>query len=70
MFLIEYIAPRRVRGLILFLIDVVDAHEGAGEGGDFAEGYEEGFVDLALGVDKDAAIEHYETTDGEDGGCQ
>ena len=49
--------------ILLFLIDVVDAHEGAGEGGYFAEGYEERFVDLALGVDEDAAIEHYEATD-------
>ena len=53
---------------LFFLVDVVDAHEGAGEGGYFAEGYEEGFVDLALGVDKDSAIEHYEATYTEDGG--
>ena len=53
---------------LFFLINVVDAHEGAGEGGDFAEGYEEGFVDLALGVDEDAAIEHYEAADTEEGG--
>jgi hypothetical protein len=53
---------------LFFLVDVVDAHEGAGEGGYFAEGYEEGFVDLALGVDEDSAIEHYEATYTEDGG--
>lgn len=27
-------------------------------------------MDLALGVDKDAAIEHYETAYTEDGGCE
>ena len=53
---------------LFFLVDVVDAHEGAGEGGYFAEGYEEGFVDLALGVDEDTAIEHYEATYTEEGG--
>ena len=71
MFLSEYIAPRRVEEKgerLFFLIDVVDAHEGAGEGGDFAEGYEEGFVDLALGVDEDATKEHYQAAYTEEGG--
>ena len=54
--------------ILFFFIDVVDAHEGAGEGGYLAEGYEEGFVDLALGVDEDAAIEHYQAAEGEDSG--
>ena len=53
---------------LFFLIDVIYSHQSAGEGGDFAEGYEEGFVDLALGVDEDAAIEHYQAADTEEGG--
>ena len=66
MFLSEYIAPRRVEEKgdgLFFLIDVVDAHEGAGEGGNLAEGYEEGFVYFSARVDIDAAVEHYEAAD-------
>ena len=53
---------------LFFLIDIVYTHESAGEGGYFAEGYEEGFVDLALGVDEDAAKEHYQAAYGKEGG--
>ena len=48
--------------LTFLFVDVVDAEEGAGKGGGFAEGYEEGLVDLALGVDEDAAEEEDEAT--------
>ena len=54
--------------LVFLLIDVVNAEEGAGEGGGFAESHKEGFVDLALGVDEDAAKEKNEASDGEDKG--
>ena len=62
-------SERRPSGQLLFLlVDIVDAEEGTGEGGGFAEGYEEGFVDLTLGVDEDAAKEQDEAADGEDCG--
>ena len=54
--------------LLLALVNVVNAEECTGEGGGFAEGYKEGFVDLALGVDEDAAKEKNEASDGEDKG--
>ena len=47
-----------------FFIDVVDAEQGAGEGGGFAEGYEEGLVDLSLRINEDAAEEEYESAKG------
>ena len=53
---------------LFFLIDVVDSHEGAGEGGYFAEGYEERGVDLALGVNEDSAEEHDQASKGEEEG--
>ena len=48
---------------MLTLVDVVDAEECAGEGGGLAEGYEEGFMDLSLRVDKEAAEEEDESTE-------
>ena len=36
-------------------VDVVDAHQRAGEGGDFPERDEERFMDLAFGVNEDSA---------------
>ena len=54
--------------LLFLLIDVVNAEEGAGEGGGFAKGDKEGFVDLSLGVNEDAAKEKNEASDGEDKG--
>ena len=50
------------------LIDIINSEQSAGEGGCFAEGYEEGFVDLSLRVDEDATKEENETSDGEDKG--
>ena len=49
----------RVKGtkLVFLLVNVVNAEEGTSEGGSFAEGYKDGFVDLALGVDEDATKE-------------
>ncbi len=41
--------------LVLFLVDVVDAHQRAGEGSYFPERDEERFMDLAFGVDEDSA---------------
>ena len=54
--------------LVFLLVDIIDAEEGTGEGGGFAEGYEEGFVDLTLGVDEDTTKEEDKTANGEDGG--
>lgn len=54
--------------LFLFLIDIVDTEEGAGEGSGFSKGDEEGLVDLALGVNEDAAKEQNQASDGEDKG--
>ena len=54
--------------LLFLLIDVVYSEQSAGKGGGFAEGYKEGFVDLALGVNEDAAKEQYQTSYREDKG--
>ena len=51
-----------------FLVNVIYSEQGAGKGGGFAEGYKEGFVDLALGVNEDATKEKNEASDGEDKG--
>ena len=48
-------------GALLFVI-VVYSKQTTGEGGGFAEGYEEGLMDLALGVNEDAAEEEDEAT--------
>jgi hypothetical protein len=53
---------------LLTLIHVVNSEQCTGEGGGFAEGYEEGFVDLTLGVDEYTTKEEDETANGEDGG--
>ena len=45
-------------------VDVVDAHQRAGEGGDFPERDEERFMDLSLRIDEDAAKEEDESADG------
>ena len=50
--------------MLFLLIDVIDTHECTGEGGYFAEGYEQGFMYLALRVDKDTAEEHYQASNG------
>ena len=55
--------------LVFLLIDVVNAEEGAGEGGGFSESHKQSFVDLALGVNEDAAKEQYQTSYREDKGC-
>ena len=67
-FNVEIKFRRNGRSLIFLFIDVIDTHECSGEGGDFTEGYEQGFVDLALWVNIDTAEEENEATDGEDGG--
>ena len=54
-------AEHPTKSTFLF-VDVVDAEEGTGKGGGFAEGYEEGLMDLALGVNEDAAEEEDEAT--------
>ena len=48
-------------------VDVVDAHQRAGEGGYFPERDEERFMDLAFGVNKDSAKEQEEAAKTEDG---
>ena len=53
--------------LLLSTINIINSKQSAGEGGGFAEGYEEGFVDLTLGVDEDTTKEEDETANGEDG---
>ena len=50
------------------LVGIVDSEQGTGEGGGLAKSYEEGGMDLALRVDKDATEEEYEATNGKDGG--
>ena len=50
-------------------IDIVYTEERTGEGTGLAKGYEEGGVNLALGVDKDAKEEENEASDGEHKGC-
>ena len=57
-----------IQQLLFLLIDIVYSEQGAGEGGGFAESHKEGFVDLSLGVDEDAAKEKNEASDGEDKG--
>ena len=54
-------------GALLFVI-VIYSKQTTRKGRGFAEGYEEGFVDLALRVDKDAAKEQDEASDGENCG--
>ena len=51
-----------------FFIDVVDTEEGTGEGGGFAEGYQERGVDFSLRVDEDAAEEEDEAAGRKDKG--
>lgn len=41
--------------LVFLLVNVVDAHQRAGEGGYFPERDEERFMDLSFGVDKESA---------------
>ena len=50
-------------------IDIVYTEQRTGEGTSLAEGYEEGGVDLALGVNEDATEEENEASDGEHKGC-
>ena len=53
--------------LVFLLVDVIDAHQRAGEGGYFPERDEERFMDLAFGVDEDSAEEEDEAAKTEDG---
>ena len=46
-------------------VNVIDAHQRAGEGGDFPERDEERFMDLPFRVNKDSAKEENETSGGE-----
>ena len=55
--------------LFLFLIDIIYSKQCSRKGRRLAEGYQEGFVDLALRVDEDAAEEKDEAPDGEHKGC-
>ena len=54
--------------LVFLLVNVVDAEQSTCKCRSLAEGYEEGFVDLTLGVDEDTTKEEDETANGEDGG--
>ena len=61
----------RVRVNIIFeFVNIIYSEQGAGEGGEFTEGDEEGLMDLTLRVDVHAAEEENEPANGEDGGCQ
>ena len=53
--------------LLSFFIGVINSEDCSGEGGDLSESYEERFVDLPERGDIDAAEEHDQTSDGEDG---
>ena len=55
--------------LVFLLVNVIYSEQCPCKGGGFAEGYKEGLVDLALGGNEDAAKEQYQTSDGEDKGC-
>ena len=55
--------------LTLLFINVIYSKQGSGEGGGFAEGYQEGFVDLPLRFDEDTTEEEYQSSDGEHKGC-
>ena len=55
-------------GALLFVI-VIYSKQTTCKGGGFSEGNEEGFVDLSLRIDEDAAEEQDETSDGEDKSC-
>ena len=55
----------RLRSLF---VDVVDAHQRAGEGGDFPERDEERFMDLAFGVNEDTTEEEDEAAKGQNCG--
>ena len=57
-----------IQQLLFLLIDIVYSEQGAGEGGGFAESHKQSLVDLALGVNEDAAKEKNEASDGEDKG--
>ena len=55
--------------LVFLFVDVVDAHQRAGEGGYFPERDEERFMDLAFGVNEDSAEEEDEAAKGQNCGC-
>ena len=55
--------------LFTFFIDIVNPEESTGKGGGLAECDKEGFVNLSLRVDEDAAEEENQPTDGEDKRC-
>ena len=50
---------------MLAFIDIVYTEETTGEGGDFSEGDEKGFVDLPHRGDINAAEEHYEPSESQ-----
>ena len=52
------------------LVRVVYSEQRAGKGCDLAEAYEERFMDLSLRVDKDSAVKHDHSSDGEQRGCE
>ena len=54
---------------VFLFIKIVDTHDGAGKGGNFAEGDEDGFVDLSGGCDVCAAEEKGESSKSQNGGC-
>ena len=56
--------------MVFHFINIINSKQGTGEGGEFAEGYEEGLMDLSLRVDIHPAKEEYEPANGEHGGCQ
>ena len=56
--------------LLFMFVRIINTHEGTREGCDFAEGYEQGLMDLSLRVDIDATEEENEASKGEDGGSK
>ena len=48
--------------LAFLLINIINPKQSSGKGGGFAEGNEEGLMDLSLGFDEDAAEEEDEAT--------
>ena len=65
---ISFLVVSRNYELSFSLVDIINSKQCAGEGGGFAEGYKEGFVDLSLRVDEGSAKEQDQTSKREDKG--
>ena len=56
----------RFMWLFFLFVNIVYSEKRTCKGSGFAEGYKQGLVDLSLRIDKDAAEEQNQASDGED----